>query len=83
MARAIEDAFAFAAFSSDYIAKILEQLERLAPPPGPLHLTGRQDLLDVELAPADLSIYEPNCRRSGGMADCYIIPIRKNARKQL
>jgi len=49
----------FAAFSSDYIANILEQRERLAPPPGPLHLTRRQDLLDVELAPADLSIYEP------------------------
>ena len=59
VARAIEDAFEFAAFSSDYIANILEQRERLAPPPGPLHLTRRQDLLDVELAPADLSIYEP------------------------
>jgi transposase len=60
VARAIGDAFEFAAFSSDYIANILEQRERLAPPPGPLHLTRRQDLLDVELAPADLSIYEPN-----------------------
>ena len=59
VARAIEDAFEFAAFSSDYIANILEQRERLAPPPGPLHLIRRQDLLDVELAPADLSIYEP------------------------
>ena len=58
VARAIEDAFEFAAFSSDYIANILEQRERLAPPPGPLHLTRRQDLLDVELAPVDLSIYE-------------------------
>ena len=59
MARAIEDAFEFAAFSSDYIANLLEQRQRLNPPPGPLHLTRRQDLLDVELAPADLSIYEP------------------------
>jgi transposase len=59
VACAIEDAFEFAAFSSDYIANILEQRERLAPPPGPLHLIRRQDLLDVELAPADLSIYEP------------------------
>ena len=57
-ARAIEDAFEFAAFSSDYIANLLEQRDRLTPPPGPLHLTRRQDLLDVELAPADLSIYE-------------------------
>jgi transposase len=59
VARAIEDAFEFAAFSSDYIANILEQRHRLLIQPGPLHLTRRQDLLDVELAPADLSIYEP------------------------
>jgi len=58
VARAIEDAFEFAAFSSDYIANILEQRQRLLIQPGPLHLTTRQDLLDVELAPADLSIYE-------------------------
>ena len=59
VARALEDAFEFAAFSSDYIANILEQRQRLIIQPGPLHLTRRQDLLDVELAPADLSIYEP------------------------
>ena len=59
VARAIEDAFEFAAFSSDYIANILEQRERLIIQPGPLHLTRHQDLLDVELAPADLSIYDP------------------------
>ncbi len=59
VARAIEDAFEFAAFSSDYIANILEQRERLTVQPGPLHLTRRQDLLDVELAPVDVSIYDP------------------------
>jgi hypothetical protein len=59
VARAIEDAFEFAAFSSDYIANILEQRERLTVQPGPLHLTRRQDLLDVELAPVDISIYDP------------------------
>jgi hypothetical protein len=59
VARAIQDAFEFEAFSSDYIANILEQRDRLAVQPGPLHLTRRGDLLDVELAPADLSIYEP------------------------
>ena len=59
VARAIDDALEFAAFSSDYIANLLEQRERLSPPPGPLHLTRRQALLEVELAPADLSIYEP------------------------
>lgn len=59
VARAIEDAFEFAAFGSDYIANLLEQRERLTVQAGPLHLTRRQDLLEVELAPADLSIYEP------------------------
>jgi hypothetical protein len=59
VARALEDAFEFAAFSSDYIANILEQRERLTVRPGPLHLTRRQDLLDVELAPVDISIYDP------------------------
>ena len=59
VARAIEDAFEFAAFSSDYIANILEQRERLPIQPGPLHLIRRQDLLDVELGQVDLSIYDP------------------------
>ena len=59
VARAVQDAFEFEAFSSDYIANILEQRDRLTVQPGPLHLTRRGDLLDVELAPADLSIYEP------------------------
>ena len=59
VARALEDAFEFRAFSSDYIANILEQRERLPVQPGPLHLTRRSDLLEVELAPVDISIYDP------------------------
>ncbi|MBC8255200.1 MAG: IS21 family transposase [Ardenticatenia bacterium] len=58
VARAIEDAFTFQAFSCEYIANILEQRERLLPEPGALHLTRRQDLLDIELSEPDLSIYE-------------------------
>jgi len=57
--RALDDAFEFQAFSSDYIANLLEQRERFTPQPGPLHLTRRQDLLDLELAQADLSVYDP------------------------
>jgi hypothetical protein len=64
VARAIEDAFQFAAFGSDYIANILEQRERLTVQPGPLHLTRRQDLLDVELTPVDISIYPSSSRRT-------------------
>jgi len=59
VARALEDALEFRAFSSDYIANILEQRERLTVQPGPLHLTRRSDLLDVELPPVDISVYDP------------------------
>src|SRR5208283_4040250 len=58
IARAIEDSFQFQAFSSDYIANILQQRERFSPQPGPLHLTRRQDQLEVELEQPDLSVYE-------------------------
>jgi len=56
--RAIEDAFTFQAFSCEYIANILEQRERILPEPGALHLTRRQDLLDLDMPEPDLSIYE-------------------------
>ncbi len=55
--RAIEDAFFFQAFSSEYIANILEQRSRSLPEPGALLLTRREDLLDITLAPPDLSLY--------------------------
>jgi len=58
VARAIEDAFSFQAFSSEYIANILEQRERIRPEPGALHLTRRQDLLDLEIPDPDLSAYD-------------------------
>ena len=58
VARAIEDAFSFQAFSSEYIANILEQRERIRPEPGALHLTRRQDLLDLEIPDPDLAAYD-------------------------
>lgn len=58
LARAIEDAFTLQAFSSEYIANILEQRQRLLPEPGALLLTRRQDLLELEMAEPDLSIYD-------------------------
>jgi hypothetical protein len=57
--RALQDALAFQAYGCEYIANILEQRERPDPPPAALHLTRRQDLLDLELPPADLNPYEP------------------------
>ncbi len=58
MARAIEDAFTFQAFSCEYIANILEQRKHIPKEPGALHLTRRQDLLDMDIPEPDLSIYE-------------------------
>lgn len=56
-ARAIQDAMEFGAFSSEYIANILEQRGRLLPEPGALHITRGSDLLDLELPETDLSVY--------------------------
>ncbi len=58
--RAIEDAFSYQAFSSEYIANILERRRHITKEPGALHLTRRQDLLDLELPEPNLSIYENN-----------------------
>jgi hypothetical protein len=55
--RALEDAWAYQAFSCEYIANLLEQRERPTVQPGALHLTRQQDLLDLELPAPDLSLY--------------------------
>jgi transposase len=57
--RALQDALTFEAYGCEYIANLLEQRQRHTPAPAALHLTRRQDLLDVELPPADLTPYEP------------------------
>ena len=58
MARAVQDALTYDAYGCEYIANILEQRERIGAPPGALHLTRRQDLLDLELSASDLSVYD-------------------------
>jgi transposase len=58
--RALQDGIAFAAYSCEYIANILEMRARETSPPGALHLTRRQDLLDLEIAAPDLSPYKVN-----------------------
>jgi transposase len=57
VARAMEDALVYEAFSSDYIANLLEQRARFTPEASALHLTRRADLLEVRLEQPDLSIY--------------------------
>jgi len=65
VARALEDALAYHAFSAEYISNLLAQRERPQTQPGALHLTRRHDLLDLELPEPDLSIYQ---RNQGGVA---------------
>ncbi|MEO8410568.1 MAG: hypothetical protein ABI478_08345, partial [Propionivibrio sp.] len=55
--RAMTDALAFAAFSSEYVAHLIEARSRQLPEASPLVLMWRQDVLDLELPPADLSAY--------------------------
>lgn len=57
-ARAIEDATEFQAFSCEYITNLLEQRQRLLPEPGALHLTRREDLLDLVLPEPNMNLYE-------------------------
>ena len=56
-ARAMEDSFIYDAFSSEYIANILEQQKNRLPEPSALHLTRNKDLLSITLDEPDLSIY--------------------------
>ena len=59
VAQALSDAIKYDAYGCEYITNILEQRERMLSPSSPLHLTHRQDLLDLDLPPADLTPYEP------------------------
>lgn len=58
VARALEDGIAFGAFSAEYVANTLEMRERSPGEPAPLQLARRADLLELDLAPADLSLYD-------------------------
>jgi hypothetical protein len=62
VARAISDGLAFAAFSAEYIANILETRARTLPEPGPLQLTRGIDLLDIDIPTPDLTVYDGGSR---------------------
>jgi transposase len=66
VARAMEDAFHFQAFSSEYVANILEQRSRILPEPGALHLTRREDLLELRLDQPDMNLYQSNAKEPHG-----------------
>jgi transposase len=56
--RALEDALVYKACSSEYVANLLEQRSRKLPEPSALHLTRRQDLLEIEMPEPNLKIYD-------------------------
>ena len=58
VARAIADGLAYEAFSAEYIANILEARARALPEPGPLQLTRGIDLLELDIPPPDLNVYD-------------------------
>ncbi len=58
VARALQDALRFAAIGCEYVAHLLQQRERTAATAGALHLTHRQDLLDLEIPTPDLTLDE-------------------------
>lgn len=58
VARALEDAFTYQAFSCEYIANLLQQRQHPPEEPAALHLTRQQDLLELELPAPDLSLYD-------------------------
>lgn len=55
---AISDAHQMNAHSSEYIINLLSQRTEILAEPGPLHLTRPGDQLEIDLPPADLSVYE-------------------------
>ncbi len=58
LCRAISDAIEYNAYSSDYIANLLEQRKRFTPEAAPLHLTRKSDALDIDFRQPDMDIYE-------------------------
>jgi hypothetical protein len=54
----LSDALHYQAFASDYIANLLEQRAHFTPEASALHLTRREDLLEIRLQAPDLSIYQ-------------------------
>ena len=61
--RAIDDALEFKAYSSDYIANLLEQRKRFTPKAAPLHLMRKRDMLDIEFSQPNMDLYEKIERR--------------------
>lgn len=65
VARALDDALSFQAFSSEYIANLLESRARLRlPEASPLHVPRAGDQLELDVPEPDLSVYDPTEEQS-------------------
>ncbi|MFA4945903.1 MAG: IS21 family transposase [Lentisphaeria bacterium] len=61
-ARVLADALEHRAFGADYVLNILNVRARGLPEPGPLHVTRRQDLLELSVPEPDFQLYDPPAR---------------------
>jgi transposase len=57
-ARVLADALEHRAFGADYVLSILNVRARGLPEPGPLHVTRRQDLLELAVPEPDFDVYD-------------------------
>lgn len=57
VARVLLDTHEQQAYSSEYVANLIEQRARFQIPPGPLHITRGQDLLELNLPEPNLDCY--------------------------
>lgn len=58
VALALEDANEHGAFSCEYVLNILEARASASPEPGALHLTRKQDMLEIKVPEPDMSVYD-------------------------
>lgn len=58
ISRLLEDLLALQSFGADYVAILVTQRQRPRLEPAALHLTRASDLLELEIAPPDLSHYD-------------------------
>lgn len=57
-AQAISDACDMQVFGCDYVQNMLECRARHMPTPGPLHVAHKSDMLDLQINPPDMSVYD-------------------------
>ena len=54
---AVKESMSMEAYGSEYVTNLLAWRRQLAPAPSPLHVPGREDILELEIRQPDLDIY--------------------------